>query len=87
MEYLTPYGFSSGTPLDPINDVNHYIRYYRYSAGHEGCDADKGAFITFEVIGFEDASNAPQSDPMLVCPTRSWWGSSGRYFMYKFENG
>lgn len=89
MEYLQT-TFSSGVPVDPINDANHYYRYYRYSVASltgYGCPTDKANLMVFFAVGFEKASNMPQSDPPLVCTSTSWGGSATSYFKYKFENG
>ena len=89
MEYLQT-TFSTGVPVDPINDTNHYYRYYRYSEANlttYGCATNKGNLMVFYAVGFENASNMPQSDPPLVCTSTSWGGSATSYFKYRFENG
>lgn len=89
MEYLQS-TFSTKIPVDPINDGTHYYRYYRYTEAWlstNGCSSGRGSLMILYVIGFEQSSNMPASDPSLVCTSTSWGGSSTNYFKYKFENG
>ena len=47
-------------------------RYYRYSAGHGGCDTSKGAFYVLGVANME-ASNRPHPvSPGWTCSGRNW---------------
>lgn len=89
MEYLQT-TFSTGVPVDPLNDANHYYRYYRYNVASlttYGCPTDKGNLMVFFAVGFEKASNMPTSDSPLICTSTSWGGSATTYFKYRFENG
>lgn len=87
MEYLTPTYFGQ-SPIDPLNDGSHYYRYYVYptsSLASYGCPIDKGELMVFYAIGFE-AGGAPSGDSSLVCPSRTWGGStSSVYFRYRYE--
>ncbi len=89
MEYLKGVYFSE-VPIDPVNDGSHYYRYYVYPTGSlslYGCPTDKGELMVFYAIGFE-AGGAPAGDSSLVCPSRSWGGStSSVYFYYSYEKG
>ena len=89
MEYLQS-TFSTKIPVDPLNDGSHMYRYYRYPESwlsSVGCPTNRGALMIFFVIGYEQSSNMPQSDPSLVCTGASWGGNATNYFKYKFENG
>ncbi|MDB5178053.1 MAG: fimbrial protein pilin [Candidatus Saccharibacteria bacterium] len=82
-EFLTPlkpYGFSGGVTVDPINDATdatmnlarsnkHYgYLYYKYPAGNNGCDANRGAFYVLGLITTETSGSGthPQS-PGFSC--------------------
>lgn len=87
MEYLEGNYFSK-TPVDPLNDSTHYYRYYVYSISSlssYGCPTDKGELMVFYAIGFE-SGNVPKGDDPLVCPSRTWAGSTSTvYFRYRYE--
>jgi prepilin-type N-terminal cleavage/methylation domain-containing protein len=83
---LNSYGFSSGTPVDPINDSKHYYEFYVYPAGYEGCDVSKGEFWIFAIKGFENMSVSQVHSPGFSCPTRDWQ-NEGQYVTGGFVNG
>jgi prepilin-type N-terminal cleavage/methylation domain-containing protein len=74
MEYLTSYGFPSGTPLDPTNSSTsgHRYSYYRYGAGSYGCDASRGNFYVFGITRMDSASGRHPQSPGFSCSGRDW---------------
>lgn len=72
MEYLADYGYSGGTPVDPVNTSSRYYRYYRYAAGSYGCDASRGNFYVFGIRGFDSVSGTHPQSPGFSCSGRDW---------------
>lgn len=90
MEYLANAGFSSGTPIDPINNSTYRFWYYRYSAGVNGCDSSKGGFYVLRVT-FENTAIRPVGNSMAAeCTSpQSGWSDSGSgatYVYHAYEN-
>jgi len=82
--------FSTKAPLDPLNNSTHYYRYFRYSVANlstYGCPTDRGGLMVLFSVGFENASNMPQSDTTLACTSATFAGNATTYFKYRFENG
>ena len=59
-------------------------RYYRYPAGHAGCDKSKGAFYVLGVTDMETSGNPHKSSPGWSCPNRNWQ-SEFDWVVGKFE--
>lgn len=86
LHFLTSAGFSGGTPVDPVNNGNddtpsaarsaqkYSYLYYRYPAGHAGCDASLGPFYVLGFLNEESdaARSVHPSSPGFNCPSRNW---------------
>lgn len=99
-EFLAPlknYGFSSGVPVDPINDAtdadfntartnNHYTyAYYRYPAGNNGCDASRGAFYVLGIMRTDVSGNAAATNsPGFSCSYN--WQATFSWVTGGYEN-
>lgn len=72
---LTEYGFASGTPVDPVNNIatTQTYLYYKYDAGTDGCSASLGSFYVFGIkrTTTYGASVHPDS-PGFSCSWRNW---------------
>ena len=81
---LKPYGFPGGVVVDPINDATdatmaltrstkrHGYLYYKYAAGNNGCDVNRGAFYVLGMPTTETAGIAPHpQSPGFSC-TYDW---------------
>lgn len=85
MEYLAGFGFSNGTPTDPINTSTYTYYYYRYGAGSYGCDVSRGNFFVFGIRRMEATSGQHPESPGFSCSGRNW-GSEFAWVTGGFEN-
>lgn len=82
---LKSYGFSAGTPVDPVNNAagasptaarsagTYGYAYYKYGAGVHGCDPSRGAFYVLGII--RSAANSDglfTNSPGFSCSGRDW---------------
>jgi type II secretion system protein G len=72
-------GIISGVPVDPVNDTTAgiYYKYYRYSAGSNGCDTARGDYYILIVRDAESTANQLSSSPGFQCPGRNWSTEGG----------
>jgi len=98
-EFLTPlkpYGFSAGVPSDPINNATdatindarnngHYTyAYFRYPAGNNGCDVNRGAFYVLGIIRTDGSGNAQTpNSPGFSCSYN--WQTAFSWVTGKYE--
>lgn len=91
IEALKPYGFSAGTPLDPINNATYRFLYYRYPAdgGGRGCTISNGGFYVL-LVRYENASNKLTGNSIAAdctAPQAGWSDNSGtNYAFHAYEN-
>jgi general secretion pathway protein G len=78
IDELATSGFMKKMPLDPINKVQdstyYRYRYYKYAAGTNGCDSNRGDFYVLGIDNMEFLSGTqkhPQS-PGFSCSGRNW---------------
>jgi prepilin-type N-terminal cleavage/methylation domain-containing protein len=72
MEYLDGYGISGSAPVDPVNNSTYHYRYYRYSAGTNGCDTTRGRYFVFGIYNIESSSGPHPDSPGFSCSGRNW---------------
>ncbi len=74
------------TPGDPITTgICDGYRYYRYSAGDNGCDPLRGAYYVLGVVNMETSVNPHPNSPGWSCPSRNWQ-SEFDWVTGRFEN-
>jgi type IV pilus assembly protein PilE len=67
----------SSVPVDPVNnsttDTHGMLyRYYKYSAGSNGCDSTRGAYYVLVVGDAESSSSQLSTSPGFQCSGRNW---------------
>jgi prepilin-type N-terminal cleavage/methylation domain-containing protein len=69
-------GAMSTVPVDPVNNgmANNGMlyRYYRYTAGSNGCDPTRGAYYVLVVGDAESSTSQLSTSPGFQCTGRSW---------------
>jgi prepilin-type N-terminal cleavage/methylation domain-containing protein len=70
-------GITSTIPVDPTNNSTSSLsgflyRYYRYTAGTNGCDVARGDYYILVIGKAESASGQLSSSPGFQCPGRNW---------------
>lgn len=80
-------GVMSQVGVDPVNNRsdNYYYRYYRYPAGHNGCDATKGTYYVLRVTRGESSSVSPSMPAQLGCGSAP--SAGGWYQVSRFSRG
>ena len=73
---------SSSIPVDPTNNSTASLsgflyRYYRYTAGANGCDASRGDYYILVVGKTESTSGQLSSSPGFQCSGRDWSTEGG----------
>lgn len=71
-------------PLNILPRCGNYV-YYRYNAGAQGCDPNKGAFYVLGVADMENADGAHSTSPGFSCSMRDWQ-TEFEWVTGKFEN-
>lgn len=72
---LAEYGFTKGTPVDPVNNIanSQTYLYYKYDAGTSGCSASFGAFYVFGIKRTSTYGDAVHpNSPGFSCSSRDW---------------
>lgn len=96
---LTAYGFSSGVPVDPINNSTESTfteaqsagrfgyYYYRYAPGAGGCSTTKGDFYILGILRTGQYANGthPSSPGIDGCTSAPWPGFFS-WYVGKYTN-
>ena len=75
LEPLQDEGFLSVVPTDPVGTgtcAGLTYRYFRYSAGSNGCDPARGAYFVLGVNLMEGCCGYYSTSPGFSCPGRDW---------------
>lgn len=81
-------GVMPKVPVDPVNTGNYnqstsrIYAYYRYPAGHGGCDASRGPFYILLAVWDGESIWRSPSAPGFSCPSQVWdegFWSSGSF--------
>lgn len=67
-------GVMSTIPVDPVNTTSPsmFYKYYRYTAGSNGCDVTRGAYYVLAFIDAESSTSQLSNSPGFQCSGRSW---------------
>jgi prepilin-type N-terminal cleavage/methylation domain-containing protein len=73
-------GVIKAVPVDPVNNDTRtpklIYKYYRYTAGTNGCSPARGAYYVL-TAGVESSSSQLSSSPGFQCANRNWSGEAG----------